>query len=128
MGLLGRNDVAGFFNAVTPIAVDVSHFERSDRVACVPGQFPWDDVGTWAALARVREEDGSGNVLAGQAFQRECGGCVAWAEDGAVVMDGISDLVVVQANGITLVTTKQRSTQLKGLLEALPEGIRRPQR
>jgi len=128
VGLLGSNDVAGFFNAVTPIAVDVSHFERSDRVACVPGHFPWDDVGTWAALARVREDDESGNVLVGRAFQRESAGCVAWADDGAVVLDGISDLVVVQANGITLVTTKQRSTQLKDLLDALPEEIRRPQR
>lgn len=125
--LLRNNDVAGFFDAVTPIAVDVSHFERSDRVVCVPGHFPWDDVGTWAALGRVRQGDESGNVLAGQVFQRDSAGCVAWADEGAVVLDGINDLVVVQANGITLVTTKQRSTQLKDLLDALPEAIRRPQ-
>ncbi|UCG86852.1 MAG: mannose-1-phosphate guanylyltransferase [Gemmatimonadota bacterium] len=126
--LLRGDDVAGFFNAVTPIAVDVSHFERSNRVVCVPGQFRWDDVGTWAALGRVRQEDESGNVLAGRVFQRQSDGCIAWADDGAVVLDGISDLVVVQANGITLVTTKQRSTQLKDLLDALPEAIRRTQR
>jgi mannose-1-phosphate guanylyltransferase len=123
--LLENRDVAGFFGAVTPIAVDVSHFERSHRIACVPGQFPWDDVGTWAALGRVRPEDEEGNVLVGQVLEHECGGCVAWADDGAVVLDGVADLVVVQANGVTLVTTKQRSTQLKHLLERLPEEIRR---
>lgn len=123
--LLEDGDVAGFFTAVTPIAVDVSHFERSDRVACVPGSFPWDDVGTWAALGRVRQEDEAGNVLVGQVFEHQCGSCVAWADDGAVVLDGVTDLVVVQANGVTLVTTKQRSTQLKDLLERLPEEIRR---
>jgi mannose-1-phosphate guanylyltransferase len=124
MALLSGGDVEGFFTAVTPIAVDVSHFERSQRVACVPGRFPWDDVGTWAALGRVRSEDASGNVLVGDVFQRQADGCVVWADSGAVVLDGVSDLVVVQANGVTLVTTKQRSTQLKDLLKEMPETIR----
>ena len=124
LDMLTLGDVEGFFAAVTPIAVDVSHFERSQRIACVPGRFPWDDVGTWAALGRVRKEDGSGNVLVGGVFHRQADGCVVWADDGAVVLDGVSDLVVVQANGVTLVTTKQRSSHLKDLLKEMPEAIR----
>jgi mannose-1-phosphate guanylyltransferase len=123
--LLEAGNVAEFFASVTPIAVDVSHFERSQRVACVPGRFPWDDVGTWAALGRVRDEDPAGNVLVGDVFQRQSDGCVVWADDEMVVLDGVSDLVVVRANGVTLVTTRRRSTQLKDLLSELPEQIRR---
>jgi len=117
-------DVNAFFERVTAVAVDVSHFERSDRVACIPGKFPWDDVGTWAALARVRAADDDGNVLVGNTFQRDARGCVAWAEDGAMVIDGVSDLVIVKANGVTLVTTKDRCTNLKNLLNELPSEIR----
>jgi mannose-1-phosphate guanylyltransferase len=124
MSCLTDNDVDAFFDQVTPIAVDVSHFERSERVACVPGRYPWDDVGTWAALGRVRASDDSGNVLAGNTFQRDANGCVAWAADGAVVIDGVADLVVVQANGVTLVTTRDRCTALKNLLDELPPSIR----
>lgn len=121
---LAAGDVEGFFRAVTPIAVDVSHFERSQRVAMVPGRFSWDDVGTWDALARVRRRDAGGNVAVGEAALRDAADCVIWAESGAVVVDGVRDLVVVSARGITLVTTRERATDLKALLESLPPSIR----
>jgi len=125
LDLLEAGNVSEFFASVTPVAVDVSHFERSQRVACVPGRFPWDDVGTWAALGRVRDEDPARNVLVGQVFQRQSDGCIVWADQETIVLDGVSDLVVVRANGVTLVTTRSRSTQLKDLLSELPEEIRR---
>lgn len=112
--------VQDFFANVPAIAVDYSHFERSERVAVVPGNFPWDDVGTWSALSRVRPRDDSGNVLVGDTVQCDASNCVAWAEDGAVVIDGVQGLVVVQANGVTLVTTTERSAHLKQLLASLP--------
>ncbi len=121
---LERGDVHGFFDAVTPIAVDLSHFERSNRVAVVPGSFPWDDVGTWAALARVRALDAAGNVTVGEAVARDAEQCIVWAEDGPVVVDGVRDLVVVRAHGVTLVTTRERAAHLKSLLEALPPEVR----
>lgn len=124
--LLAAGNVAGFFAAVTPIAVDVSHFERSKRVAVLPGRFPWDDVGTWSALARVRATDGSGNVLVGRTFQHESARCVAWADDGAIVLDGVEGLVVVRAHGVTLVTTVARAEHLKELLAAMPAQLRTP--
>jgi len=115
--------VPDFFASVTPIAVDVSHFERSKHVAVVPGVFAWDDVGTWAALARVRATDEAGNVTVGEAFAHDAHGCILWADDGPVVVDGVRDLVVVRAKGVTLVTTRERAAGLKALLEALPQSL-----
>ena len=119
MGFLERGDVAGFFAHVTPIAVDVSHFERSERVAVVPGHFPWDDVGNWAALARVLPTDERGNAFTGRVAQRDASGCVAWVDEDMLVLDGVSDLVVVRANGVVLVTTRARAAHLKELLASL---------
>jgi mannose-1-phosphate guanylyltransferase len=121
---LRSGDPAGFFRAVTPVAVDVALFERSRRVLVVPAQFPWDDVGTWAALARVRRTDASGNVVVGEAFVRESSDSVVWGEDGPVVVDGVDGLVVVRARGRVLVTTRERAGRLKELLEAMPEKLR----
>jgi mannose-1-phosphate guanylyltransferase len=44
------DDIAAFFADVTPVAVDVAVMERSRRVLVLPGDFGWDDVGTWGAL------------------------------------------------------------------------------
>lgn len=122
--LLRSGDVEGFFDKVTPVAVDISHFERSRRVAVVAGNFGWDDVGTWAALSRVRECDERGNVVVGQAQVFDSSGSVVWVEEGAVVVDGVENLVVVRAGGVTLVTTKDRAAYLKELLEKLPSSVR----
>lgn len=124
LGLLRRGELEGFFEKVTPVPVDVSHFERSGRVAVIAGSFGWDDVGTWAALSRVRECDDGGNVAVGEAYLVESRGSVVWAEEGPVVAYGVEDLVVVRAGGITLVTTKERAAHLKELLERLPPSVR----
>jgi len=117
-------DVEGFYAAVTPVAVDISHFERSTRVAVLPGAFPWDDVGTWAALSRVRDADDHGNVGVGPVTMHECGETVVWSDGDPVIVDGVVGLVVVHANGRVLVTTRDRAARLKDLLDRLPLPIR----
>ncbi len=51
------DDLGTFFATVQSVAIDVGVLERSDRVLVLPGRFGWDDVGTWAALHRVRAHD-----------------------------------------------------------------------
>ncbi len=118
------SSAARFFDAITPISVDVGVLERSGRVRVLPGDFGWDDVGTWGALRRVKPEDESGNITAGRVYAMECTGNVVHAEDGVVVLYGVSDLVVVTRAGITLVTTADRSAALKELVDSLPEELR----
>jgi mannose-1-phosphate guanylyltransferase len=120
------HDINGFFRAVTPISVDVGVLERSDRVVVLPGDFGWDDVGTWAALRRVRSHDRSGNASLGAVYSVDARDNVVHTsgDEPAVVLYGVSDLVVVVDKGVVLVTTVDRSTDLKMLMEALPRGIR----
>jgi mannose-1-phosphate guanylyltransferase len=121
---LDETSIDRYFAAVTPISVDVGVLERSDRVRVLPGDFGWDDVGTWGALRRVKPEDESGNVSSGSVQAVESVGNVVHAENGSVVLYGVNDLVVVTRDGITLVTTTDRSTDLKTLLDQLPEDLR----
>lgn len=118
------NDLETFFAAVRPVSVDVGVLERSDRVRVVPGDFGWDDVGTWGALRRVKAQDKSGTVTHGEVFALESKGNVVHAEGNAVVLYGVSDLVVVTRGGLTLVTTTERSADLKTLVDNLPPHLR----
>lgn len=113
-----------FFAAVRPIAIDHGVLERSRRVLVIPGDFGWSDVGTWAALRDVRRRDASGNATSGRTFMRDASGNVVHATDGAVVCYGVDNLVVVSVRGITLVTTVERASDLKALVEALPPELR----
>ena len=118
------SDLDAFFAAVTPISVDVGVLERSARVLVLSGDFGWDDVGTWAALRRVRQRDGQGNASSGTVHLLDATNNVVHAQGNPVVLYGVSDLVVVSRDGMTLVTTVDRSTDLKTLLDSLPATLR----
>ena len=124
LGLLRAGDVAGFFAAVTPISIDVGVLERSRAVAVVRGAFAWDDIGTWEALTRVRPKDPAGNVVVGRAFMHRSHECIVWAESDTVVLSGVQDLIVVQANGRILIMPRDSAADLKQLLDAMPDDIR----
>jgi mannose-1-phosphate guanylyltransferase len=121
------DDLAAFFGAVrSGIAVDVGVLERSARVLVLPGAFGWDDVGTWGALRRVRACDADGNALAGRVHTLAARGNVVHAAGNDVVLYGVDDLVVVTCDGLTLVTTVDRASDLKSLIQSLPPAFRQP--
>lgn len=113
-----------FFGAVTSVSVDVGVLERSAKVLVLPGEFGWDDVGTWAALQRVRALDRDGNASHGAVHVLDAAQNVVHAEGNTVVLYGVSGLVVVTAPGLTLVTTVDRAADLKTLINSLPAQVR----
>jgi len=120
---LDRGDAEAAYRAFRPVSVDVGVFERTRRGAVLPGDFGWDDVGSWAALRRVRATDANGNVAVGDVHLVDAAGCVVWSEEGTTVISGLTNAVVVRARGITLVTTAERAPELKKLLDRLPPGV-----
>jgi mannose-1-phosphate guanylyltransferase len=117
-------DVAGFFAQTPTVSVDEAVLERSDRVAVMPATFVWDDVGAWDAVGRTRTQDANGNVAIGDIAMLDARNCIAWSDQGAVVLYGTEDLVVVRANDITFVAPRDRTPDLKRLIEQLPPRLR----
>jgi mannose-1-phosphate guanylyltransferase len=121
---LETGDVERFFAEVVPVSSDVGLLERSRAVAMVRGDFAWDDVGTWEALARVRAKDPQGNVVVGQAVLHDSQDCVVWSDGDPIVLYGVQEMVVVHANGRILVMPAERAASMKHLLDSLPPGVR----
>ena len=124
LSALDRGDVAGFFAGVREVSIDVGVFERSAAVAVVAGEFAWDDIGTWEAIARVRPRDRHGNVAHGPVTLVDCTDCIVWNDGPPMVLSGVRELVVVHANRRTLVLDRSRAPDLKQTLDALPPEVR----
>jgi len=117
---LAAGDAAGFFAAAKAVAVDVAVLERSQRLAVVAGAFDWDDIGSWDALRRVRRPDARGNVVIGHVtLGDDVEDCVIWAEDEHFAVTGVKAMVVVRANGHTLVMPTGQAERLKLLVQRL---------
>jgi mannose-1-phosphate guanylyltransferase len=121
--LLDAGQVEAAFRAAKPVSIDVGLYERTGRGAVIGASFQWDDVGSWAALRRVRAADASGNVTSGDAHAVASHGCVVWSEDGPTVVYGMTDTIVVRSRGITLVTSADKAAELKKLLDQLPADL-----
>ena len=114
-------EAAEFFAAIdNPVSVDNSVLERSSNVTVLPGDFGWDDIGTWGALGRVGHKDELGNVTNGEVHLLDCVDNVVHTDRGSVAMFGVDNLVVVVHDGLTLVTTREKAADLKRLVESLP--------
>lgn len=124
LAALDAGDVARFFTMVTPVSIDVGVLERSNAVAVVQGAFHWDDVGTWEALARVREHGSGDNVLVGPVHAHDAADCIAWSDGEPIVLFGVRDIVVVRANGRVLVMNRAEASRLKEALDTLPPEVR----
>ena len=117
---LSAGDVGGFFSAVRPVPVDVAVLERTKRLAVVTGDFQWDDIGSWDALLRIRRTDGRGNVVVGNVtVADDVTRSVLWSDSEHMAVAGVEDMIVVRANGHTLVMPTGRADQLKQLVQRL---------
>ena len=121
---LREQDFVRFAGMIQSVSIERGLLERYSKLILVPGEFGWDDVGTWASLRRARELDDAGNGAHGEVYFVESSGNVVHAEGAPVVLYGVSGMLVVTLAGLTFVTTLDRATELKPLLDALPDELR----
>lgn len=92
-------------------------------VAVIPGTFTWDDVGDFAALARLNpaELDTNMTILGEHArvYTTESSGVVVSDTKRVIALIGIDDVVVVDTPDALLVTTTKHAQSVKETVEAL---------
>lgn len=91
------------------------------RVAVVPGDFEWHDVGNFATLAELLPHQGPMAVLgdAEAVLALESTGVVAARGGRVVAVLGIEDVIVVDTPDAVLVTTRARAQDVRAVVEAL---------
>jgi mannose-1-phosphate guanylyltransferase len=102
------------------ISIDYGVMEKSQRIAVVPAEFGWSDVGSFAALSEVRELDDLGNVLQGDAIVIDGHDNVVLGHGKRpVAVVGVDGLVVVDAGDAVLVVRKEKAQDVRKAVEEL---------
>jgi mannose-1-phosphate guanylyltransferase len=109
------------YPAVPATSIDYGIMEKTQGIRVVPGDFGWNDVGSWAALGAIRPADGAGNVVSGDAEVKGSSGSIVISEPGApfVGVVGAHDLVVVATPDAVLVVPRDQAQDVKLIVEAL---------
>ena len=109
---------ADLFSKVPDISVDYAVMERSNRVAVVPGDFGWSDIGSWSALKDLIEPDADGNRLNEDAIAVDSHNIYVQS-DRLVATVGVSDLMIVDTPDALLIAHSDSAQKVKDVVGVL---------
>lgn len=107
------------FSASPSDSIDYAVMERTQSAAVVPISVGWSDVGSFAALWDIGERDGDGNLLRGDVMAIDLRDCYVRSDGVMIAAMGLTDTVIVSTPDAVLVVPKERSQEIKMLVEAL---------
>lgn len=117
------------------ISIDYAVLERRSakgevrsNIFCLPADFAWNDLGSWASLHEHLGENHDSNVLDGPAdglVEIESRGNYVYAPGKLVALLGVEGLVVVETDDALLITTRDRSQDVSKVVRQIHEGLQR---
>lgn len=108
------------WNDLPDSTIDQGIMEKADRVAVVPAEIGWSDVGDWHGLGELIEQDAVGNSVRGDLIQVETRQSVVWSETGRLVaLVGLENIVVVDTEDALLVIDRDRAQDVRKVVEQL---------
>ena len=109
--------LARIFEGLTKISIDFALMEHVDNILVAEGVFDWDDVGSWTALPEHFDAD-DGNTIIGEAEVIDASENIVFSKGGHLTaLIGVSDLIVVQSEGVTLICPRERAQDIKQMVQ-----------
>jgi mannose-1-phosphate guanylyltransferase/mannose-6-phosphate isomerase len=100
-------------------SIDYAVMEKTADAAVVPFSAGWSDVGAWSALWNVCPRNADGNVIQGDVIAEDTHGSLLFAQHRCLATVGIDDVIVVETADAVLVAGKQRSQDVKNIVNVL---------
>lgn len=107
------------FEKCSNISIDYAVMEKAQKVAVVPVDIGWSDIGNWQALSEITATDENDNSLIGDAIALKTKNCYINSNHGIVTTIGVENLVVVALKDATLIANKNNAQDVKELFEIL---------
>ena len=116
------------FPTLQSISIDHGVMEKAQMLAVVPGDFGWNDVGSWLSSWELAEKDENGNALTEGAVAVDASGNLvrdlSTHKKKVIALVGVSDLVVVETDDALLVIPRDRAQDVRAVVDAL-KGAKR---
>jgi mannose-1-phosphate guanylyltransferase len=112
------------YRTLPAISIDHGVMEKLDDLQTLALDCGWSDLGSWEALAEVLPRDRDGNIMRGDVVAVGCRDSLLWAEQGTVTAVGLEGMVVVRTGDALLVVPKDRSQEVRQIVDRLREAGR----
>ena len=118
--------IDSIWEQITSESIDVGIMERAEKVAVVPLDVGWNDVGSWDAIHEINEADENDNVfLSDDVFAYDTKGCLVQGNDDRLIATvGVENLVVIDTGDALLVCSRDKAQDVKKVVNWLEENNR----
>ena len=116
------DQIHGIYGDIEPVSIDVGVMQEAENVVMFPGEtFSWSDVGSWSSWSETKNEDADalGNVAPVNSFLLDTCGTTIVADAKFVAAIGLKDYIVVDTGDALLVCPKDRSQDVKRVVDEL---------
>lgn len=123
--LLGYDSYISSYPELPNISLDYGIAEKSKRMAVVPGNFGWCDLGSWNALAEIHQHDDNFNICNGDDIMLlDSKNCIIRQAQKSIVLFGIHNLLLVETDDVIFLADRNKAQELKNLTDFLNEQQR----
>ena len=99
--------------------------EEGSNIYCIPADFGWNDLGSWAALHEhhsLKSKSADGNLIASDgSYTLNARGNYVHAPGKFVATVGVDNLVVVETEDALLITSRERSQDVGKVVQYLDQ-------
>lgn len=123
-----RGVIADRYQRIRKISIDYAIMEPSAEkgdVLVVPGEFGWSDVGTWEMMEVLHDKDEQGNITLGDVVAVNTTNSIIYSDKKLVAAVSIDNLVIVDTPDTVMVCRKDRTQDVKLIVDTLRERDRK---
>jgi mannose-1-phosphate guanylyltransferase len=100
-------------------SIDYAVMEKTTNAVVIAMDAGWSDVGAWSSLWEVSDKDKDDNVITGDVLTVDSHNNYIFAETGLVATVGLDNTIVVQTKDAVLVASKDKSQEVKRIVNQL---------
>lgn len=112
------------FGGARSESIDYAVMEKSRKIALVPLDAGWDDIGSWSFLTNQKPTDRHGNHVRGDVLLHDVRNTMIEASNRLVAAVGVENHIIVETRDAVLVTTPDRAQDVKKIVQALKKSKR----
>lgn len=118
---MSADNFAETYTNFTNISVDYGLAEKAEKVAVVPVDMAWSDLGSWESIYQKQDKDADANVMHGNVFAQDTTNSLLWSQTSLLATAGLDNVVVVQTGDATLVCDRSKTEEIKSLVARVRE-------
>lgn len=101
------------------ISIDYAIMEKAGNVFVIPATFDWNDLGTWGSLHdKLAKDDNNNTVVNARVFfENAKGNIIRAAKDKTVIVDGLTDYIIVDNGNTLLIYPKEKEQEIKKIAQ-----------